>query len=85
VHDLRAGVESLRPLRPDGPRYKLWLGDVVELVQTIWGPGSLQLSEVAAAVRGPVAPDDAAALRYLKRLQRLDRVLEDLERQLSAT
>jgi len=71
-------------MHPDGPGYKLWLGDVVEFARTVWGPGSAQLAGIAGILRAPPAVgDEDGAFGYLRRLQRLDDLLAGYERELS--
>jgi len=72
-------------MQPDGPGYRLWLGDVVEFAQAVWGPGSAQLAGIAGVLRGSPAPgDESGAFGYLQRLQRLDDLLAGYERELAA-
>ena len=82
LHDLRARVAFLRPLRPDNLSYKLWLGDLVELVNTVWGKSSPQMARISDVLRR--APNDAGESlgeqRYRGRLNELDAILAAFER-----
>ena len=87
LEDLSARVELLRPMRPDNPSYKLWLGDVVELVNVQWGVQSQQMGQLRAAIgRGGRLPEpegDADAERaYVRRLNDVDAVLQSFVRSL---
>lgn len=83
VRELRSRIGFLRPMRPDGPTYKLWLGDVVEAANAIWGAGSPETARIADALRAnPAREGDEAGRRYLRRLESLDEVLAEYERQL---
>jgi hypothetical protein len=81
VRELRERVAFLRPLRPGNASYKLWLGDIVELVSTVWGGDSPQMARITDVLR----PDSAAPAsgseerRYLERLSRLETVLAGFE------
>jgi hypothetical protein len=83
--DLRGRIAFLRPLQPDNPSYKLWLGDVVEVVNLQWGVDSVQMARLRAAIgRGGRHPDaesdDERTAQYLARLSDLEAVLESFER-----
>jgi hypothetical protein len=82
LHELRAHIAFLRPMQAGSPAYKLWLGDLVEFVQALWGPGSPQLAQIADQLRGGSV--ESGSLTYLRRLQGLDRLLEEYERGISA-
>jgi len=84
LNELRSTLRWLRSLRPDGPRYKLWLGDVVEFTRVAFGADS----EEAARVRGVLLergrlPDDAEEMErvrdYLWRLDAFADVLAQFE------
>lgn len=73
-------LHFLRTLPPDGPRYKVWLGDVVEFVHDAFGEGSPQMQQVRDALIGegrlPREADATERTRaYLDRLDRFGRVL----------
>lgn len=70
---LRDQVALLRPMQIDSPTYKLWLGDVVELVEGVWGNRSPEMARIVAALReNPTLPAEAGAeMRFLARLNRL--------------
>ncbi len=87
IEALRKQVPFLLALLPDGPRYKLWLGDVVELAQATWGMGSPRLAQVRAVLTragrlGPEETEDERREAYLRRLNDLDTVLAAWERAL---
>lgn len=50
LDDLIGRIAFLRPLQPDNPSYRLWLGDVIELVNVQWGVGSVQMQQLRAAI-----------------------------------
>jgi hypothetical protein len=84
LQDLSGRRYFLRTLKPDTERYKLWLGDLVELVNVAYGPGSLEMSELRAILveRPRVAADAAEEERvrdYLERLEAFGRLLERME------
>lgn len=80
LRELRSRVALLRPMRADGPSYKLWLGDVVEFANTVWGAGSDEVSRIAAVLREELAgAGEMSERRYLRRLERLDGVLAEIE------
>lgn len=79
--DLQQRIVFLRSLTPDSPSYKLWLGDVVELINAVWGPQSTQMAGMAQALR-PQSPatsgrsvPEASELAYVRRLNALDALL----------
>jgi hypothetical protein len=83
--DLRGRIEFLRAMQPDSPTYKLWLGDVIELVNVQWGVQSPQMMQLRAAIgRGGRQPEpesaDEQVRGYLQRLADLAAVLESFER-----
>lgn len=87
LNELRAALAWLRTLTPDGPRYKLWLGDLVEFVHAAFGPASAQMLQVREVLTGtPRLPTDAGeqvqTLDYLARLDRFAAVLVGFERDL---
>jgi len=81
VEEMRDRVAFLRSLLPDNPSYKLWLGDVVELVNLQWGLQSREMkllrSAVARGGRQPMAesPEEQRSA-YIGRLDDLEAVLE---------
>lgn len=85
LQDLRDRIGFLRPLLPDNPSYKLWLGDVIEVVNVQWGLQSRQMLQLRAAIgrggRQPAAESpDERGRAYLSRLDDLDAVLESFQR-----
>ncbi|MGI8549696.1 MAG: hypothetical protein ACR2PL_02700 [Dehalococcoidia bacterium] len=87
LYQLRQRVAFLRSLRPDSPSYHLWLGDVVELVNTVWGSGSPQMQQITAALTqrdsGPILNGGFTGERaYVRRVDSLDAVLAGYERDL---
>lgn len=87
VRELRSRIVFLRALRPDNPSYRLWIGDIAELANTVWGIGAAEPLQLAAALHS--SPDEAAGagqedLYYLERLGRIDAVLESYERVLAS-
>jgi hypothetical protein len=85
LQDLRERISFLRPLQPDSPSYRLWLGDVIELVNVQWGLQSRQMLQLRAAIgrggRQPEAESHEERVRaYLARLDDLDAVLESFVR-----
>lgn len=73
LDELRGRAVWLRALSPDTPRYKLWLGDLVEFTRAVFGldsPEMAALREVLAA-RPPSDADEATRVReYVRRLDR---------------
>jgi hypothetical protein len=86
VRALKEQIALLRPMQVDSPTYKLWLGDLVEVVQAVWGSGSAEMAGIVAALREyPTLPDLVGAeLRYIARLNRLHEVLSGYERGLTS-
>jgi len=81
IEDLRGRIAFLRALQPDNPSYRLWLGDVIELVNVQWGLQSRQMLQLRAAIgRGGRHPEGATpeerAQAYRQRLDDVDIVLE---------
>jgi hypothetical protein len=74
------------PLRPGNPAFLVWIGDIAEFVNAYWGAGSLQSVRLAEVLRGAGAGgnDQKAVQAYLNRLRETDRILADLEAELSA-
>jgi hypothetical protein len=85
LSDLRERIGFLRALEPDAPSYKLWLGDVIELVNLQYGLQSRQMLQLRAAIgRGGRQPDavsdEERREAYLQRLSDLDLVLDSFIR-----
>lgn len=83
LDDLRARIGFLRAMQPDNPSYRLWLGDVIELVNLQWGVDSPQMAALRGALSGATgrsADGEAQREAYLARLSALDGVLERLLR-----
>lgn len=83
--ELRDRIAFLRALQPDNPSYRLWLGDVIELVNLQWGLQSRQMLQLRAAIgRGGRQPEAETAEErvraYLARLEDLAAVLESFIR-----
>jgi hypothetical protein len=82
IDELRGRLPFLRALRPDSDRYKLWLGDVVELVNVAYGLDSPQMARLRATLRehARLPPDATEADRgrlYLDRLDALTALLDE--------
>ena len=71
-------------MRPANPTYLLWIGDIAELANSVWGPGSAQTARLADALRGGGTMARAAVGNsgYLDRLRALDAVLAEFEAEL---
>ena len=82
VRGLRGRVAFLRPLRPNNPNYLLWIGDIAELANTVWGTGAPEPLWLAEALRGGAERQATDEERYLARLQAIDAVLAAYEREL---
>ncbi|MHB8576137.1 MAG: hypothetical protein ACYDCQ_12495 [Dehalococcoidia bacterium] len=85
LEDLRGRTAFLRAMLPDNPSYRLWLGDVIELVNVQWGVQSRQMQQLRAAIgRGGRHPEGetpaARTTAYLQRLDDVDAVLESYVR-----
>ena len=81
-------LHFLRTLPPEGPRYKLWLGDLVQFVNDAFGPRSQQMAEVRAILTAGerLPPDADETLRrqaYVARLDRFGRLLASFQRHLA--
>jgi len=75
----------VRSLRPDTERYKLWLGDIVELVNVVYGVDSAEMGELRAAIggRARLSAEATEAERqrdYVERVDALAAVLRGYER-----
>ena len=86
LNDLRSTLPSLRTLAPDGPRYKLWLGDLVEFANAAFGPDSPQMARIREVLTSSrLSPDADQVTRlqdYLTRLDAFGALLADFQRQL---
>ena len=87
LNDLRSTLRSLRTLTPDGPRYKLWLGDLVEFANAAFGPNSPQMARIREVLTGsqrlPPEADQVTRLQdYLARLDAFGAILAEFQRQL---
>lgn len=85
LQDLAGRRYFLRTLKPNGERYKLWLGDFVEFVNVAYGPDSPQMVNLRGVLTGrPRIASDAAederVRDYLDRLESLGDLLDRLER-----
>src|SRR5687768_16529130 len=85
IQELRGRHAFLRALRPESDRYKLWLGDVVELVNVAYGPDSSHMARLRAVLRDharrPAGATEAEReRRYLDRLDALMALLEEFAR-----
>lgn len=87
VDELHATLTWLRTLTPDNPRYKLWLGDLVEFTRAVFGLESAEMARVRAvlieAPRPAQGSDETERTRaYLAVLDRFADVLTALGRAL---
>jgi hypothetical protein len=85
LQDLIDRRHFVRTLRPDSDRYKLWLGDLVEVVNDAYGPDSAELRELRGLLAGRPRPDRGAAEAarerdYLARVDALGEYLDRLRR-----
>ncbi|HEY7296211.1 MAG TPA: hypothetical protein VH916_14295 [Dehalococcoidia bacterium] len=85
LEDLIGRLAFLRPLQPDNPSYRLWLGDVIELVNVQWGVESRQMLQLRAAIgRGGRHPEaetpEERARTYRARLNDIEAVLSGFVR-----
>jgi hypothetical protein len=80
LNELRRTLRWLRSLTPDGPRYKLWLGDMVEFARVAFGADSEEVARVRGVLLDrPRVPDDADdAVQVQEYLSRLDAFAEVL-------
>lgn len=84
LNELRSTLRWLRSLTPDGPRYKLWLGDMVEFTRAAFGVDSEEAARVRDVLvrreRVPEDAEEAARVRdYLSRLDAFADVLASFE------
>jgi len=84
LDELHATAAWLRTATPDGPRYKLWLGDLVEFTRVAFGLDSPQMARVREVLTGSRLPPDAGETDrvrdYLARLDRLTALIDDFAR-----
>ena len=80
LNELRSTLRWLRSLTPDGPRYKLWLGDLVEFTRVAFGADSEEAQRVRDVLLGRerVGEDTDEATRVRDYLSRLDAFAEAL-------
>jgi len=85
LNELSSTLRWLRTLTPNGVRYKLWLGDLVEFVGEAFGAESPQMARIRAILREsprvPADTDETERTRaYLARLDAFHDVLSDFAR-----
>jgi hypothetical protein len=84
LEELRGAAVWLRSATPDSPRYKLWLGDLVEFVRVVFGLDSPQMAEMRGVIAGhrlPAGADEDARLHdYLARLDRFINLIDGFVR-----
>jgi hypothetical protein len=85
LDDLKGRIAFLRGLQPDSPSYRMWLGDVIELVNVQWGLQSREMLQLRGAIgRGGRQPEgttpEERTRAYLARLDDLEAVLESFLR-----
>jgi hypothetical protein len=85
LDELGATLTWLRTLTPDNPRYKLWLGDLVEFTRVVFGLDSAEMAGVRAVLTEAPRPvpgsDESERTRaYLALLDRFAGVLTSLGR-----
>lgn len=80
LDDLHATLQWLRTLTPDNPRYKVWLGDLVEFTRAAFGLDSAEMAAIRAAIPDPLPAASIASPghAYLARLDRFAAVLQQL-------
>lgn len=88
--DLRGRVHFLRTLRPESERYKLWLGDMIELTHITEGVDSARMTALRAVLTSQPrldsdAPEQAQTEAYLARLGDFDAFLAEWESSLTDT
>lgn len=87
LEELRGRAVWLRALTPDTPRYKLWLGDLVEFTRVVFGLDSPEMAavrEVLAARLPPDADETARVRDYVRRLDRLIALIDRFARRFPA-
>ena len=80
IDELHRTLAWLRSLTPDGQRYKVWLGDLIEFTRAAFGLDSPQMGAIRAAIAGenPLrseADEETRRLEYLARLDGLGALL----------
>jgi hypothetical protein len=85
LDELHTTLTWLRTLTPDNPRYKLWLGDLVEFTRVVFGLDSAEMARVRAVLTEAPRPgqgsDESERTRaYLALLDRFADVLTLLGR-----
>ncbi|HEY8490563.1 MAG TPA: hypothetical protein VIO14_06185 [Dehalococcoidia bacterium] len=79
LRELRGRLAWVRGLVPESPRYRLWLGDLIEFVHAVYGQASPQMAALTDALQTFRAPADAAEpvrrQAYLERLDAIERLL----------
>lgn len=86
LDELRGRAVWLRALTPESPRYKLWLGDLVEFTRAVFGLDSPEMAAVreVLAARPPSDADEATRVRdYVQRLDRLIALIDRFARRLA--
>lgn len=81
LDDLHGTLMWLRTLTPDNPRYKVWLGDLVEFTRLVFGLDSREMAAIRTALIEPppsANPGPDPAHMYLARLDRFVAVLKEL-------
>jgi hypothetical protein len=78
----------MRTLTPDGPRYRLWLGDFVEFTRDTFGLESEQMARVRDLLTSsprsdPAAEEMSRVHHYLARLDRFEAIVNSFERALA--
>jgi hypothetical protein len=83
LEEIHGRIAWVRSLVPDSPRYRLWLGDLVEMVNAAYGVKSPQMESLSAVLQElrtpPDADDDARQRTFLARLDAIDRLLTEWE------
>jgi hypothetical protein len=87
LRELAGRRQFLVTLKPDSERYKLWLGDIVELVNVAYGLDSDEMRELRGLLTGRARPPATASdaereQEYLERLELLGGLLERLARRI---
>jgi len=80
LEELRGRAVWLRALTPDTPRYKLWLGDLVEFTRVVFGLDSPEMAAVREVLAVPLPPDADETTRVQDYVRRLDRLIALIDR-----
>ncbi len=82
LDELHGAAVWLRSSAPEHPRYRLWLGDLIEFTRAAFGLESSEMAEVRAAIiADPRLPPDAPeSARVQAHLARLDRFIALIDR-----